>query len=71
MPTLTIRLDEELDQTLTELAKAEHRSKSELVRSMLRRQAALAELRLSREMLKPYAEQAGYLTDDDFFRDFS
>ncbi len=71
MASLTIRLDDELDKTLTELARAQHRSKSDLVREMLRRQAALAELRRTQAMLKPYAEQAGYLTDEDFFRDFS
>ncbi len=71
MSTLTIRLDDELDVTLTRLAAESHRTKSELVREMLRREAALAELRRSRELLKPFAEQAGYLTDEDFFRDFS
>lgn len=71
MSTLTIRLDDELDATLTRLAAESRRTKSELVREMLRRQAALAELRRSRELLKPFAERAGYLTDEDFFRDFS
>lgn len=71
MTTLTIRLDDELDAALTRLAEGAHRTKSDLVREMLRREAALAELRQSRSLLKPYAERAGYLTDEDFFRDFS
>lgn len=71
MTTLTIRLDDELDAALTRLAETAHRTKSDLVREMLRREAALAELRQSRSLLKPYAERAGYLTDEDFFRDFS
>jgi len=69
--TLTIRLDKNLDAELTKLAQAARRSKSDLVRVMLRRELALAELRRSRALLKPYAEHAGYLTDEDFFRDFS
>lgn len=69
--TLTIRIDDELDAQLSRLAKETRRTKSELVREMLRREAALAELRRSRMRLKPYAERAGYLTDEDFFRDFS
>jgi len=69
--TLTIRLDENLDAELTRLAQAARRSKSDLVRVMLRRELALAELRRSRALLKPYAQRAGYLTDEDFFRDFS
>lgn len=71
MATLTIRLDDELDRALTELARAQRRTKSDLVREMLRRQAARAALQELREQLKPYAERAGYLTDEDFFRDFS
>ena len=71
MASITVRIDDELDETLTELARAQHRTKSELVREMLRRQAALVELRRTQALLRPYAEQAGYLTDEDFFRDFS
>ncbi len=71
MSTLTIRLDDELDATLTRLAEAAHRTKSDLVREMLRRQAALSDLRALRAELVPLAERAGYLTEDDFFRDIS
>jgi len=69
--TLTIRLDKQLDAALTRLAQEAHRNKSDLVREMLRREAALSELRLTRDRLVPLAERAGYLTDEDFFRDFS
>lgn len=68
---LTLRIDDELDALLSRLAAEQQRSKSELVREMLRRETALAELRRTRQLLKPYAERAGYLTDEDFFRDFS
>lgn len=71
MTSLTIRLDDQLDMELTRLAAASHRSKSDMVREMLRRQAALEELRMSRTLLKPFAERAGYLSDEDFFRDIS
>ena len=71
MGTLTIRIDDDFDAELTRLAAAAHRTKSDLVREMLRRQAALEELRQTRRQLMPYAERAGYLTDEDFFRDFS
>jgi predicted transcriptional regulator len=71
MAVLSIRIDDELDQQLERLARAAHRSKSDLAREMLRRQSALAELRRTRELLKPYAERAGYLSDEDFLRDFS
>jgi len=71
MATLTIRLDDRLDAELTRLARATHRSKSDLVRQMLRKQAALAAFEEARHKLVPLAERAGYLTDEDIFRDFS
>jgi predicted transcriptional regulator len=71
MSTLTIRLDDELDRQLNRLAEQSRRTKSDLVRDMLRREAALEELRQTRALLKPFAERAGYLADEDFFRDFS
>lgn len=71
MTSLTIRLDDKLDAEITRLAAESHRSKSDLVREMLRRQTALAAFERARETLVPLAEKAGYLTDDDVFRDFS
>jgi len=71
MSTLTIRLDDQLDGQLNRLAERSKRTKSDLVREMLRREAALEELRQTRGLLKPFAERAGYLSDEDFFRDFS
>jgi len=67
----TIRLDDELDRTLTELARAQHRTKSDLVREMLRRQSRLELFREARRVIAPKAQAAGYLTDEDVFRDIS
>lgn len=69
--TLTLRIDDALDAELSRLAKETHRSKSELVRDFIRQQLALAALERAQRALRPLAEKAGYLTDEDFFRDFS
>jgi predicted transcriptional regulator len=71
MSTLTIRLDEKLARELARLAKRAGRSKSELAREALRRQLALQRFRAMRGRLMPYAEAAGWLTDEDVFRDVS
>lgn len=71
MSTLTIRIDEKLETDLKRLAKQQKRSKSELVRDILRRYTAAELFEESRRRLQPYAQRAGYLTDEDFFRDFS
>jgi predicted transcriptional regulator len=71
MGTLTIRIDDKLEQELNRLAESQHKTKSEVARELLRRYILVRELDEIRERLKPYAEAAGYLTDEDFFRDIS
>lgn len=71
MTSLTIRLDDQLDASLAHIARRSHRSKSDVAREMLRRETALAAFEEARQRLVPLAEKAGYLTDEDVFRDFS
>lgn len=71
MGTLTIRLDDKLDRELARLAKQTGRTKSEVAREALRRQLLVQRFRSLRQELMPYAEAAGWLTDEDVFRDVS
>ncbi len=71
MSTLTIRIDSKLERDLARLAKAQKKTKSEIAREMLRRHMLVRDLNDIRAKLQPYAEAAGYLTDEDFFRDIS
>ncbi|MHB8255021.1 MAG: ribbon-helix-helix protein, CopG family [Acidiferrobacter sp.] len=71
MGSLTIRLDSQLERALNQLAKAQHQTKSEVARELLRRHIAVRQMEETRNKLRPYAEAAGYLTDEDFFRDIS
>ncbi len=71
MGTLTIRLDDQLERALNRLAKTQHRTKSEVARELLRRHILVRQLDETRNRLRPYAEAAGYLTDEDFFRNIS
>lgn len=71
MSTLTIRLDDKLDRELARLAKQTGRTKSEVAREALRRQLLVQRFRNLRQDLMPYAEAAGWLTDEDVFRDVS
>jgi predicted transcriptional regulator len=71
MGTLTIRLDDKLDRDLARLAKQTGRTKSEVAREALRRQLSIQQFRALRERAMPYAAAAGYLTDEDVFRDVS
>ena len=71
MATLTIRLDDEMERQLARLVKETGRTKSELARDALRRQLSLQRFRSLRRRAMPYAAAAGYLTDEDVFRDVS
>jgi predicted transcriptional regulator len=68
---LTIRLDPELEKQLERVARRSGRSRSEIVREALRRQLALSQFEDLRKRMMPFAEAAGYLTDEDVFRDVS
>lgn len=71
MGTLTIRIDDELENDLDQLAKSQHRTKSDLAREMLRKRVAVERFRELRRKALPLAEAAGYLSDEDVFRDVS
>jgi predicted transcriptional regulator len=68
---LTIRLDPELERQIDRAAQRSGRTRSEFVREALRRQLALDALDDIRRRTMPFAEAAGYLTDEDVFRDVS
>jgi predicted transcriptional regulator len=71
MGTLTIRIDDKLENDLEQLAKSQHRTKSDLAREMLRKRVAVERFRELRRKALPLAEAAGYLSDEDIFRDIS
>jgi metal-responsive CopG/Arc/MetJ family transcriptional regulator len=61
-------LDEELGHRLAQAARNLGKSRSEIVRDALRRQLALMEFEELRQRVVPFAEAAGYVTDEDVFR---
>jgi len=71
MAVLTVRVGGELERELNRLSKKLGRTRSEIVRDALRRQLALLRFEAARHRLLPFAEKAGYLTDEDVFRDVS
>jgi len=71
VPSLTIRLDDKLDRELARLARHTGRTKSEVAREALRRQLTVQRFPELRLQVMPYAEAAGYLTDEDVFRNVS
>ena len=66
--TLNIRIPDSLQEELQALCKKQHRSTSDVVRDSLRRYLALEQMNQLREKLRPHAEAAGFLTDEDVFK---
>jgi predicted transcriptional regulator len=71
MGSFTIRLDDELERTLDRVSRLSGRSRSDIVREALRRQLAVQTFVQLRQRIAPFAEAAGYLTDEDVFKDIS
>jgi hypothetical protein len=65
--SLTIRLEESLEQELQAACAETGRSRGDLVRDALRRQLQLMRFERLRRQSLPHGEAAGWLTDDDVF----
>ena len=65
--TITIRLEDALQRRLSKLSTATGRTRSDLVREALGRQLALIEFSSARRKTRPFAERAGWHTDEDVF----
>jgi len=66
--TLTIRIPTELRKELEQISKIEQKPLSDLVRDSLRRYVAIQRFRQLRNMVLPFAEAEGILTDEDVFK---
>jgi len=68
---ITIRLDAPLAEALREESLRTGQSRAAIVRDAVRRHLALHEFESLRKQMMPFAAAAGYLTDEDVFRDVS
>ena len=69
--TITIRLDDELNNLLNTVSKHQRRKRSEIVRESLRRQLLLLRFESIREQSLPFGERKNILTDEDVFKEIS
>ena len=63
--SLTILLGDDSNRTLEEIGQRQSRAAEEVARDIIERVLAVARLRELRKQLQPYAETAGYHSDDD------
>ncbi|OGQ10811.1 MAG: CopG family transcriptional regulator [Deltaproteobacteria bacterium RBG_19FT_COMBO_46_12] len=69
--TLTIRIPDELKERLQEISQAEGKPVSDLVRESLKGYIAIYRFRKLRNMVLPFAEAQGILTDEDVYKEVS
>jgi len=68
---ITVRLDSSLQARLDAVSKDLGISRSDIIRTALKRQLSILAFEKHREKVFPFAEARGYLTDEDVFRDVS
>ncbi|WP_210412115.1 antitoxin [Leptospira licerasiae] len=68
---VSVSLDEELESMLLKSARRQKVSKSEVVQMALKQYFFLTDAKRFRKDLKKYAEKAGYLSDEDIYKDIS
>lgn len=69
--TLIIRIPDKLKEELQEISRAEGKPISDLVRESLQRYIAIYRFRKLRNMVLPFAEVQGILTDEDVYKESS
>jgi hypothetical protein len=65
--TLTIRIPDNIREGLQELSRNENKPVSDIVRESLKRYLAIYRFRRLKNMVLPFAEAQGILSDDDIF----
>lgn len=68
MTKVTIQLTDDLKAALDEIGRQKHRPVEEVLRALIENALFLQQMRQLRQELRPYAEAAGFRTDDDVFK---
>jgi predicted transcriptional regulator len=65
--TITVRLDDDLAPILEEVCRRSGRTRSEVIRTALKRHLAQRRFQQLRRQAMPFAAAHGFLTDEDVF----
>ena len=66
--TITIRIPDDLKDSLNEVSISENMAISDIVRDSLKRYIAVYRFRQLRDVTLPFAEAQGILSDEDVFK---
>ncbi len=69
--SISIRIPDDIRKNLKAISKKEGKPLSDLVRESLQKYIAVYRFRQLRNMVLPFAEARGILTDEDVYKDIS
>jgi len=69
--SISIRIPDDIRKNLKAISKKEKKPLSDLVRESLQKYIAVYRFRQLRNMVLPFAETQGILTDEDVYKDIS
>jgi predicted transcriptional regulator len=69
--SISIRIPDDVRKNLKAISKKEKKPLSDLVRESLQKYIAVYRFRQLRNMVLPFAEAQGILTDEDVYKDIS
>ncbi|MBU4404076.1 MAG: ribbon-helix-helix domain-containing protein [Proteobacteria bacterium] len=69
--SISIRIPDDIRKNLKAISKKEGKPLSDLVRESLQKYIAVYHFRQLRNMVLPFAEAQGILTDEDVYKDIS
>ena len=69
--TITLRIPLEMRKELQEISEHENKPMSDLIRDSLKKYIAIYRFRKIRNVVLPFAEAQGILTDEDIFEEIS
>jgi predicted transcriptional regulator len=69
--SISIRIPDDVRKNLKAISKKEGKPLSDLVRESLQKYIAVYRFRQLRNMVLPFAESQGILTDEDVYKDIS
>lgn len=69
--TLSVNIDDELDELLIQSSAILHKSKGEIINMALRQYLYLQKSRTLRKKMQQYVEKAGLSAEEDLYREVS
>lgn len=69
--TITVPLDDQTERTLSRMSQESGRTLDEIAREAIERFAAVQEFHKLRQRITPYARKAGFVEEEDVFREVS